>query len=408
MSDLVNKIVKIKKSKPYIDYKNYHRGNIFGITKMSRRELLHSNFISWALSPTSTHALGLYPIYLWMRAMDIIQSSADNSMARKLNKELWYRFFEDDFIIDARVEREVAIPIGKNGKSKFVDLLVEITTKDGILPIIIENKVESGENGTYQDQTKEYFDWFENKAEYQDASKYFKPLYIYLYPEYKTKRQKQDEYIRMTYQELVDYIIEPSVARCGDLVSINNYNVYLQCLSFQTDNEKGEHTMAISAEEKKILNDFVKENGDLICAVLNKLDGVDRDAIKTVTEGIRDNSQYEFMGNTYRKGRLVLAVVKQYVADGRAKDFADLKNAFPDSLQGGKYGVVRLSKKVDDKDKGVGEDSYKRYFVEGEEVIDSFVAEGDVLVCREWGLPNAEKFIKHATEVLKYTITKKD
>jgi hypothetical protein len=53
MSDLLNKIMQIEASKPYIDYNNYHKGNIFGITKSSRWELVHSNFIAWALNPAS-------------------------------------------------------------------------------------------------------------------------------------------------------------------------------------------------------------------------------------------------------------------------------------------------------------------------------------------------------------------
>ena len=142
-------------------------------------------------------------------------------------------------------------------KNKFIDLLIEITTKEKVLPIIIENKVESKENGTNNDQTQVYFDWCENKSKYQDTSKYFKALYIYLYPEYNSEMQSSKEYIRMTYQELVDYILEPSMVKCGDIISIGNYKTYLQCLSFQSDNEKGDQTMAISSEEKKILMSFV-------------------------------------------------------------------------------------------------------------------------------------------------------
>lgn len=372
---------------------------------MSRRELMHSNFIAWALTPHSSHALGLYPIYLFMRALDIIQSSADNFSARKIDKALWLKFFEDDFIVDVSVERECAIPIGKNKKSKYVDLVIEITTKEAILPIIIENKVESDENGTNKDQTKEYFDWFENYSKYTDTAKYYRPLYIYLYPEYNTTMQTQSEYIRMTYQELVDYIIAPSAEKCGDIVSVNNYRTYLQSLTFQSDNEKGEHTMAISPEERRILDDFIRENEDLLCAVIKKLDGVDEESLSAVTSSIKDHSQYEFMGDTYKKGRLILAIVKQHIADGKVTNFSDLQKAFPDNLQGAK-GVVRLYRLVPDKDKGIGPDSHKRYFVDGGEVIDKFVPGEDVVVCREWGAKNAEKFIQHAINVLGYDIKK--
>ena len=100
MSELIKNIFKIKKSKPYIDYNKYHCGNIFGITKMSRRELMHSNFIAWALDSKSSHALGFYPIYQLIRALYIIQDFPDNRDARKIDKSLIYRFFDDSFIIN--------------------------------------------------------------------------------------------------------------------------------------------------------------------------------------------------------------------------------------------------------------------------------------------------------------------
>lgn len=402
MSDLISSIFKIKKSKSYIDYKNYHKGNIFGITKMSRRELMHSNFIAWALDPSSSHALGFYPMYQLIRALELIQGSADNTNARKIDEALWYNFYDDDFIVDVTVEREVAIPVGKNGKNKFIDLLIEITTKEKVLPIIIENKVESKENGTNNDQTQVYFDWCENKSKYQDTSKYFKALYIYLYPEYNSEMQSSKEYIRMTYQELVDYILEPSMVKCGDIISIGNYKTYLQCLSFQSDNEKGDQTMAISSEEKKILMSFVKENEDLLCAIINKLDGVDPEALSAVTNGIKDSTQYEFLGNTYGKGRLVLAVVSQYVTDGKASDFSTLQKAFPDNLQGAK-GVVRISNSVSNKDKGIG--GKKRYFIKADEVIKLASGE-EILVSDQWGASNIENFIKNAITNLGYEINK--
>ena len=149
--------------------------------------------------------------------------------------------------------------------------------------------------------------------------------------------------------------------------------------------------MAISPEERRILDDFIRENEDLLCAVIKKLDGVDEESLSAVTSSIKDHSQYEFMGDTYKKGRLILAIVKQHIADGKVTNFSDLQKAFPDNLQGAK-GVVRLYRLVPDKDKGIGPDSHKRYCVDGGEVIDKFVPGEDVVVCREWGAKNAEKF----------------
>ena len=328
MSELIKNIFEIKKSKPYIDYNKYHRGNIFGITKMSRRELMHSNFIAWALNSDSSHALRFYPIYQFVRSLSIIQAGVDNTNARKIDTSLIYNFFDDDFIVDMTIMREFPVAVG--GSTKYIDLVIEIVTKDKVLPVIIENKVESKENGSNNDQTVVYFDWCE-KNRYADRTTYYDPLYIFLYPEYNAAMQKSKEYIRMTYQELVNYILEPSMEKCGDLVSINNYKAYLQCLSFQADNEKGEYTMAISSEERKILDDFIRENKNLLCAVLNELkdDVADPSALSVITNTVRDYSKYNFDGSEYNKSRLVLAIVKKYISDNPSANYSDLQNVFP-------------------------------------------------------------------------------
>ena len=135
MSNLISNIFQIKKSKPYIDYNNYHKGNIFGITKMSRRELMHSNFIAWALNPKSSHGLRFYPLYQLVQSLNSLQANENNKDARKIPSELVYNFCDDDFIIDASIVRESPVPVGNN--RKYIDILIEIITKDKILPIII-------------------------------------------------------------------------------------------------------------------------------------------------------------------------------------------------------------------------------------------------------------------------------
>lgn len=50
MNELTKVIFEITKSKPYIDYCTYHKGNLFGITGVSRDEKMHSNFIAWLLN----------------------------------------------------------------------------------------------------------------------------------------------------------------------------------------------------------------------------------------------------------------------------------------------------------------------------------------------------------------------
>ena len=236
MSELIKNIFDIKRSESFIKYSKYHVGNVFGITKVSRWELMHSNFIAWALDPVSSHSLYYYPLYQLIKSFEFLNGKLENQKAR-LDVQTIYKFYDDKFIIGANVEREV----------EHIDILIEVKTKEKILPILIENKVDSKENGKNGDQTKIYFNYGETR--YSDRDIYYEPIYIFLFPEYNSKViQKEENYIRMTYQELVDYVIEPSMLKCGDTNSVNNFQVYLHCLSFLADNEKGEYTMAISNE----------------------------------------------------------------------------------------------------------------------------------------------------------------
>lgn len=404
MSELTKNIFDIKRSKSYIEYNNYHNGNIFGITKTSRWELMHSNFIAWSLSPSSSHLLRNYPLYQFVTSLELIKQKPDNEKAR-LDSALIYKFYDEDFILDATAEREIPVKIDSSKNSKSIDILILIKTKEKILPIIIENKVNSKENGEKGDQTVVYYNWGEE--EFADRDTYFEPIYIFLFPEYNASTiQKEEHYIRVTYQELVDYVIEPLMYKCKDPNSINNIKIYLQCLSYQTDNEKGEHIMAISNEEQKILDNFIKENKTLLISVLNALkdDVDDPDALTKITTGVKDYSTYKFDGNSYGKGKLVLAVVKKYVEDNAPSSFADLQKAFPTGIQGGGKGVVSLSASVSNKDKGIG-GGIKRYYVDASDIIT--LPSGEVvLVCSQWGASNIGKFIDHSTKELGYTIIK--
>jgi hypothetical protein len=114
----------------------------------------------------------------------------------------------------------------------------------------------------------------------------------------------------------------------------------------------------------------------------------------------KDFSKYLFEGKTYGKSRLVLAVVKKYVEDHQPATFAELKDAFPDALQGS-LGVVRRIGDVSDKYKGIG--GVKRYFVN--DVIRLMSGEL-VIVCTQFGATNTEKFVDHVIDNTGYVISK--
>ena len=109
----------------------------------------------------------------------------------------------------------------------------------------------------------------------------------------------------------------------------------------------------------------------------------------------RDTTRYMFQGNVYLKNRLVLAVVKAYVAQNATITRQQLKQAFDKTLQGS-IGVVENIEIA-----ALRSDYEVRFFTKPDEVIN--LTDGDMYVCSQWGILNIPNFIKRA-EQLKFEI----
>ena len=373
-------IFDIKNSKSYIDFNNYHSNNFLDITKISRNEIVHSNFIAWILSGNGSHGLGSFPINQLVKCLEFVKEEKENEKSR-VSLDVINNFYNEDYITSVKVSRE----------EEHIDILVLIFTKDKTLPILIENKVDSKENN---EQTKRYYDYGE-KA-FRNRDKYYEPIYIYLYPNYNKSVPSNELYLRMTYQNLVDYVIEPSYYKCGIDVAKNNIKTYLQCLSYSNENEKGKYIMAVSSEEKKIIYDFIKENKELLYLVFNDLkDDDNKELIDKLIKNVRDYTKYKFNNENYLKRQLVLAVVKKYCEDNPNITFDELNKAFPDNLQGS-HGVVKLRNYLIDKYQNQKDNYYDRYF-DNDPIT---LANGDiVLVSSQWGVANIDSFIERSKKL---------
>jgi hypothetical protein len=99
----------------------------------------------------------------------------------------------------------------------------------------------------------------------------------------------------------------------------------------------------------------------------------------------RDRSKISFNGEKYGKGRVVLAIIEQYVKDHPGVTYAKLKEVFPDTLHS--LGVVRPVSSA----RRVSSD-HKRFFTDHAlKLKDKAVA-----VCADFGKSNIGKFLKHA------------
>ena len=141
--------------------------------------------------------------------------------------------------------------------------------------------------------------------------------------------------------------------------------------------------------ELEILN--LKQRIEELERIVLKRDSVFVEETKAAN---RDKTKYMFEGKVLPKNRLVLAVIKKYVAENDVT-FEELCGVFDRSLQGS-LGVVELlqnAQKV--------ADGPKRYFMKNEDVL---ILNGQkVVVCTQWGIFNIVKFIKRA-EALNYII----
>ncbi|WP_108946912.1 hypothetical protein [Shewanella halifaxensis] len=105
----------------------------------------------------------------------------------------------------------------------------------------------------------------------------------------------------------------------------------------------------------------------------------------------KDSTKYQLNGETYGKGRLVHAVVKQYIQNEKPT-VKQLKNAFPKELQGS-IGVFLTEVEIALRAQS-SRDNKVRFFTNSE---DSLLAGGEtIFVCTEWGVGNIGEFIHHA------------
>ena len=95
-----------------------------------------------------------------------------------------------------------------------------------------------------------------------------------------------------------------------------------------------------------------------------------------------DKSTYIFNGNTYGKGRLVLAVVEQYVSNNHGLAKKELEESFPSALQGS-IGVISSIEEAEGKYEG------KRHFVKNAIKLTNET----VAVCNQWGSKNIDMFL---------------
>ena len=112
-----------------------------------------------------------------------------------------------------------------------------------------------------------------------------------------------------------------------------------------------------------------------------------------INSGNKDSTKYQFNGNSYGKGRLVLAVIKHHIDKNPNLKYSELERQFPKSLQGslGVFSSYSDAKKIH-------EDTGRwRHFLKPNESIK--IQDETITVSSQWGIGNIDKFIARAKEL---------
>ena len=104
--------------------------------------------------------------------------------------------------------------------------------------------------------------------------------------------------------------------------------------------------------------------------------------------GQRDYTKFKFKGQELTKGRLVLEVVRQYVADHPDVTFEQLEVVFPKQLQGS-LGVFMTKDDAVDRAEKTG---HKRHFIKDSEIIR--LKDSEIAICTQWGTNNIPRAIE--------------
>ena len=257
-------IIRCLNSKNYYKLNEYYeRKTLLSLSpKIARDEETHSAFLSWAFN-----GFNFSETFALKKLLQLLTKKRDYDFLDRLYLGNEYQ------IRDVDVRREYSIEGGR------LDIYIQciLCHKGGNkkLDIIIENKVKSDEN---DEQTDKYFDWAMEKKEFDN------PIFVYITPNENAK-PKNSNFVVITYQDIVDYVIEPALIKYIDSAQVYQMlKDYLRTLSYQ-NYYKGELIMATNTEEVEILMQFYDENKELFEKVISAIAegklGADAEVVKS-------------------------------------------------------------------------------------------------------------------------------
>lgn len=198
--ETIKTILKLRNSQEWIEFDRYCNTGFLEQIDFFRYEDMHTNFLASLLKEDNVFGLGTKPLKLFIELLKVKDKN-------HLESKLKYDLLSNYSVSNVEVLTQESIDVGR------LDLLIKFKIDNENYNIILENKLFSEESS--ENQTKRYKKYFDNHF-VKDSN-----IFVFLSLDNNLKISSND-YIRIDYQELISYVLEPcSYLENNSLASIS-------------------------------------------------------------------------------------------------------------------------------------------------------------------------------------------
>lgn len=241
----LNKTIAYQKLNAY-----YGQSTVFDVLGIERNENRHSAFLAWLFNPVSTHGLKEAPLRKFLSLVAVKASDDYKCYYPQVREHLITGNYslqveciktEQSIIgLASDVDRfKDVVDVGLNGGFKqdannrfdiWMLLHVKFTDENDneqqwSLPIVVENKIYSAEGDAQTERYAKALNILKNSV--CPNPNYSQPLLVYLAPSDAKKPTSQD-FIPLTYQDLLDYVLQPCFILCASQTSSSDARVLIE------------------------------------------------------------------------------------------------------------------------------------------------------------------------------------
>lgn len=186
MSNFEN-VLRLKNSKEWIEFDHYCNTGMLEQIDFFRYEDMHTNFLASLLKEDNIFGLGTKPLKLFIELLKI----KDNG---QIQNKFKHSLLNEYYISNLKIISQESIEVGR------LDLLIKFKIDNENYNIILENKLFSEESS--EDQTLRYKTYLDERFKGDNN------IYVFLSLDNTIDISAGDDYIRIDYQELVNYVLE--------------------------------------------------------------------------------------------------------------------------------------------------------------------------------------------------------